>query len=103
MSTIHYDINRISGLVTTASGTGHMSLPDGMAEEIRQVVVQPTISSNMYTVRLMNKDDNDMVMWTRDADGEFREDVAVSIYGNYKVNISGATSDDIFKVRLLYR
>lgn len=103
MSTIHYDLNRISSLITAVSGTGYADLPEGMAEEIRQVVCQPAISNNMYTIRLMNKDDNDMVMWTRDCDGIYQEDVAVPVYGNYKVNISGATSDDIFKVRLLYR
>jgi len=103
MSTVHYDVNRISGIITAVSGTGIMNLPSGMAEEIRQVVVQPAIPNNMYTVRLMNKDDNDMVMWTRDAEGDFREDVSVTIYGNYMVNISGAANDDIFKTRLLYR
>lgn len=103
MSTFHYDVNRISGIITTASGTGTMDMPNGMAEEIRQVVCQPAITSNMYTIRLMNKDDSDMVMWTRDADGEMREDVSVTIYGNYMVNISGASEDDTFKVRLLYR
>ena len=73
-----------------------------MAEEIRQVVCQPAVSSNMYTIRLMNKDDADMVMWTRDCDGEYQENISIPVYGNYKVNISGAVSDDTFKIRFLY-
>jgi len=103
MSTIKFDLERISVVVTAVSGTGVASLPAGMAEEIRQVVCQPAISNNMYTMRLMNKDDNDMVMWTQDCDGLYQENINIPVYGNYKVNISGATNDDTFKVRFLYR
>ncbi len=103
MSTIHFDLERISVVVTAVSGTGYASLPEGMAEEIKQVVCQPAISNNMYTIRLMNKDDNDMEMWSEKCDGLYKENVSIPVYGNYKVNISGATHDDTFKVRFLYR
>jgi len=103
MSTIKFDLERISCVVITTSGSGYAHLPDGMAEEIQQVVCQPAISNNMYTIRLMNKDDNDMIMWSQECEGEYQENVSIPIYGNYKVNISGVTSDDTFKVRFLYR
>jgi len=103
VSTINFNYERISLLVTAVSGTGYADLPDGMAEEIQQIVCQPAISNNMYTIRLMNKDDNDMVMWTRDVEETHRENMSLPVYGNYKVNISGAVSDDAFKIRFLYR
>lgn len=103
MSTMHYDWRRISGTVIASGSNGTMDLPEGMAEEVRQVICEPTISNNMYTFRLINKDDNDMVMWTRDVDGKLDELVSLPIYGNYGVVITDQASSDTFKVRLLYR
>ena len=104
MSTIHFNIERISGSITTLGGlNGEMNLPEGMAEEIRQIVCVPAITGNMYKFTIVNKDDNDMEMFVRDVDGTLNEIVSLPIYGNYKVVISSQSSDDTFKIRFLYR
>lgn len=104
MSVVHYDWRRKSGVViASGSSNGTMDLPEGMAEEVRQVVCTPTISNNMYTFRLVNKDDDDMTMWERDVDGTLSELVSLPVYGNYKAIVSDQASNDTFEIRILYR
>lgn len=104
MSTIQFDIDRISGVITTTGGAaGEMLLPGGMAREILQIVCVPAIVNNMYTFQLVNKNDSDMDMFKRDVDGVLNELISFPIHGDYKVIISGQSSDDTFKIRLIYR
>jgi len=103
MSTTHYDWRKITGVINTTGASGSLDLIEGMAEEIRQIVVTPAVSNNMYTIRMENKDDSDMPMFIRPAEGTYNEIVDLPVYGYYKLVIEGASSDDTFKIRILYK
>jgi len=103
MSTVTFDWRRKPGTITTSGGSGEMDLVEGMAEEIKKIIVEPAITNNMYAFELINKDDNNLIEFSRRLDGAYREQVSLPVYGMYKIRITNASQDDIFRVRILYR
>ena len=102
MSTVTFDYNRIEGTITTSGNEGEWNLPAGLACEVLQIIIEPAIPNNMYRAELCDVIENQR-MWKEDGDGKINYIEPFPIWGSYKVRITNATSDDTFKVVMIYR
>jgi len=102
MGTVKYDLEEITKQITTVAGTGSVALPTGLAEIAKQIVCTPATASTMFTFQLLNTNDSDSVVFERDADGVLNEIEDIPLYGEYKAKITGATANELFKIRILH-
>ena len=105
MSTINPDVTKLCYSVTVSSGSGSQALPTGMANKVIQLIIIPPSEVATYTFYIEESLDN-MTIFRRDETitGTYNELLvpALPLFGNNTINISGASVDGTYKVRVIH-
>jgi hypothetical protein len=105
MSTIQPDITKLYYTVTVSGGEGTQSLPVGLAVKMIQVIVKPPSEDATYKLYITeNIDEIEIFRREDDVVGTYNEIVspALPLFGDNVFNISDATVDGNYKLRLVY-
>ena len=105
MSTTTPDLQKKYYNVIVASGSGSVTLPEGMAHKLLQIVIIAPVSSTSFKMYIEETRDN-VEVFRRDDDliGTYNEIMqpVVPLFGNHILYITNASADGTFKVRIVY-
>jgi len=96
MLTIHREIQTES----TSSGTLEVNTDFSFMGILRQIVINPTTSTNTYNLEITDNQDL-KVFCESSITGHFAPEVAIPVRGVYTVSIDSATIDESFEIEMM--